>query len=123
MEQREPPMEQTEPPQAPPTAPDLKAERKQAVKTIAQQLGETEKEPLQQINRIVKTLGPEQALAFLNETLMIEAQGGQLLSDGSRRRTPGGVFFHLVRTNGPEELRFPWRKKPKATKPATGAAQ
>jgi PHAX RNA-binding domain len=116
-------MEPREPPQAQPTESTLKAERKQAAKTIAHQLGETEKEPLQQIHMIVKIVGPEQALAFLNETLAIEAQGGQLLTDGSRRRTPGGVFFHLIRTKGPEELRFPWRFKPKQTKPGAEETQ
>jgi hypothetical protein len=33
-------------------------------------------------------------------TREIEAGGGLLLPDGSRRRTPGGVFFHLVRSEG-----------------------
>jgi len=27
-----------------------------------------------------------------------ERNGGLMLPDGSRRRTPGGVFFHLIRT-------------------------
>src|SRR5260370_10822433 len=61
--------------------------------TIAEQLGETEPEPLQLLHKGVKKLGPEQALAFLKETQEIETQGGLLLPDGSRRRTLGGVFF------------------------------
>ena len=40
-------------------------------------------------------LGPEGWRA----TQEIEAAGGLMLPDGSRRRTPGGVFFHLVRAD------------------------
>ncbi|HYU75520.1 MAG TPA: phosphorylated adapter RNA export RNA-binding domain-containing protein, partial [Ktedonobacteraceae bacterium] len=64
--------------------------------TIAEQLGETEAAPISQIRRAVKALGTEQALALLKETLSIETQGGLMLPDQSRRRTPGGVFFHLI---------------------------
>lgn len=49
------------------------------------------------IRRIVARIGPDAALAFLAEALATEAAGGLLTSDGSCRRTPGGVFFYLVR--------------------------
>jgi hypothetical protein len=82
-------------------------------RTIAEQLGESEPEPLQLLHKVVKKLGPEQALAFLKETQEIEAQGGLLLPDASRRRTPGSVFFSLVRTKGPKPVRFLfWKQKP-----------
>jgi hypothetical protein len=64
----------------------------EAEQTIAKHLGETEAEPLKLLHKVVKKLGPEQALAFLKETQEIEAQGGLLLPDGSRRRTPGASF-------------------------------
>ncbi len=70
---------------------------RELVSTIAQQLGETQAGPISQIRRVVQRLGPEAALAFLQETQQIEAQGGQMLPDGSRRRTAGGVFFSLVK--------------------------
>ncbi len=86
--------------------------------TIAQELGETERVPLAQIRRIVQRLGPEAALAFLQEAQQIEAQGGLMLPDGSRRRTPGGVFFFLVRQRITPEDRaviFPgWPKRPRS---------
>jgi len=84
--------------------------------TIAEHLGETGPEPLQLLHKVVKKLGSEQALAFLQKTQEIEAQGGLLLSDGSRRRTPGGVFFYLVRTKAPRPVRFLfWQHKPAQT--------
>jgi len=84
--------------------------------TIAEHLGETGPEPLQLLHKRVKKLGPEQALAFLKKTQEIEAQGGLLLSDGSRRRTPGGVFFYLIRTKAPRPVRFLfWQHKPAQT--------
>jgi len=35
----------------------------------------------------------------ITRTQEIEAAGGLMLPDGSRRRIPGSVFFHLVRTD------------------------
>ena len=67
--------------------------------TIAAQLDETEPGPIMQIRRVLRTLGPERTLAFVQQTLDVEARGGMMLPDGSRRRTLGGVFFHLVRGN------------------------
>ena len=86
--------------------------------TIAQQLGETQPWPLHQIRRIVQRLGPEAALAFVEEAQAIEAWGGLMLPDGSRRRTLGGVFFFLVRERVTPEDRAaifpPWSKRPAA---------
>ncbi len=65
---------------------------------IAAHLGETEPGPRKTIKRAVRILGPVQVQALLDRTLEIERTGGLLLPDGSRRRTPGGVFFYLIRT-------------------------
>ncbi len=64
---------------------------------LARELGETDPAAAGQIERIVECLGAETALAFLQETLEVEADGGMMLRDGSRRRTPGGAFFYLVK--------------------------
>jgi CspA family cold shock protein len=69
----------------------------QVAADIAARLGETEEEPRVQLERVVRYLGAEHALALAQETLDIEAGGGMMLRDGSRRHTPGGVFFRLVR--------------------------
>ncbi len=65
---------------------------------IAAQLGETERIPQQTIWRTVRTLGPERAQAFVAQALEVEANGGMLIPDGSRKCTLGGIFFYLVRT-------------------------
>ncbi len=65
---------------------------------IAAVLGETLPPPLRLITRIVDRLGPARARALLGQALTVEAQGGLTLPDGTRR-TPGGVFFYLVRTS------------------------
>ncbi len=73
---------------------------------IAAALGETEKTPLATIERLVKALGEERTLTLLDETLKIEAEGGMQTDDGSRRRTPGGVFFKLAKNQTtPQERR------------------
>lgn len=87
---------------------------------IAQTLGETEHVALQQLQRIVWALGRTQSRQLLEQTIQIEENGGIMLQDGSRRRTPGGVFFHLAYTTGqPKEgrtLQRPAYKKPKKEK-------
>ena len=92
---------------------------------IAAALGETISQARTQIRRIVRHLGPEDAQRYVAEAQRVEAAGGMLLPDGSRRRTLGGVFFVLIRNALPEEERkivFPpphgWKakKKPKDTK-------
>lgn len=72
---------------------------------IAQALGETERKATNQIVHLIQLLGPEQAQALLTETQQIEASGGEMLPDGSRRRTPGGVFFQLARKRLTQEQR------------------
>lgn len=64
---------------------------------IAGQLGETEKQAISQIRRTIRILGEETARDVLRQTLEVEEQGGMLITDGSRRRTPGGVYFHLLK--------------------------
>ncbi len=68
--------------------------------TIADQLGEKLPGPRKQIAQIVWALGRTQACQLLKQTLQIEVQGGMLVTNGNRRRSPGGVFFHLAYTIG-----------------------
>ncbi|MFN8374707.1 MAG: phosphorylated adapter RNA export RNA-binding domain-containing protein [Anaerolineae bacterium] len=69
-------------------------------KTLAQEIADIlgEKQPLarKQIETIVGRFGDDGALQLLQETLAIEANGGMLTNNGTRRRTVGGVFFHLA---------------------------
>jgi hypothetical protein len=92
---------------------------KQLVAMIAVQLGETRDAPVGQIYRIVQRLGNAAALACLEETKQIEAQGGMFVADGSRRRTPGGVYFRLIMSRISTQDRmfiFPknWKKRKRA---------
>ena len=58
------------------------------------------------LRQALRTFGPERTVAVLTDTLQCEAQGGMLTKDGSRRRTPGGVFFQLVKERAtPQERR------------------
>jgi len=89
---------------------------------IADVLRENERGPRAQVWRAVRFLGPDAAQALLEETQRIEAAGGQLLPDGSRRRTPGGIFFRLVKRDAPRELRwkiFPATKQQAKAKPVS----
>jgi hypothetical protein len=49
-----------------------------------------------EIQKVVMAAGLEATLAVVDEALAVEAQGGMMTSDGSRRRTLGGVFFWLA---------------------------
>src|SRR5436305_14759982 len=73
----------------------------------AQTLAEILQEPkVPLLRQVLRTFGPERTVAVLTDTLQCEAQGGMLTKDGSRRRTPGGVFFQLVKERAtPQEHR------------------
>lgn len=77
----------------------------ETVSHIAKALGEVEETPLTQIEGVLRVLGEDVTLSLLKETLEIESKGGQLLADGTRRRSPGGVFFQLARKKLPVEER------------------
>ena len=49
------------------------------------------------IRKIVFVIGAERAMALLDQVIDIEAQGGQMTLDGSRRKTAGGLFISLAR--------------------------
>lgn len=72
------------------------------------------------IAQIVTIIGSDRAREFLRQALEIEAGAGLTTKDGGRRRTPGGVFFYLVRGALPaKERRRVWpqdyKKKPAPT--------
>lgn len=60
-------------------------------------LGETDRQPIGLIERIVRRLGYEKAGELLDATRAVEEQGGMLTRDSARRRTAGGVFFELTK--------------------------
>jgi hypothetical protein len=93
------------------------------VADLAAALGETAPTALGQLRRIVQTLGPERVRHVLAQAQAQEAAGGLMLPDGSRRRTPGGVFFRLVRDQStPAQRRRIWRRSGKAPAPKGSAA-
>ncbi|XP_045777165.1 phosphorylated adapter RNA export protein [Maniola jurtina] len=61
---------------------------------IAEKLSEEKKELLA---RIVQVTGSSKAIEIFKETQRIEADGGMLVMNGTRRRTPGGIFFFLLK--------------------------
>ena len=105
---------------------DQQPNSEQVARDIAHQLQETNLEAIEQIGLIVQRLGVEKAQEFLRETLEIEDRDGLLVRDGSRRRTPGGVYFYLVRGKVPQKDRWatyphlaPKPKSPSLASPPT----
>ncbi|KAH8353970.1 hypothetical protein KR067_006705 [Drosophila pandora] len=49
--------------------------------------------------RVVEVLGMDLPLELYKETQRIEADGGMMIKNGNRRRTPGGVFLFLLKHN------------------------
>ncbi|XP_042367391.1 phosphorylated adapter RNA export protein [Plectropomus leopardus] len=61
---------------------------------IAHRLQEPKKDL---IERVVKIIGTKKAIELLGETATLEEGGGVYTMDGSRRRTPGGVYLNLLK--------------------------
>jgi hypothetical protein len=78
------------------------------LETLAAALGN---EPnLDVLRQVLAVLGPDHTAQLLAQTLEVEAAGGLMVRNGTRRRTPGGVFFHLVRqqvTRSQRDYLFP----------------
>lgn len=49
------------------------------------------------IERVVAVIGKKKAIELLGETATLEETGGVYTMDGSRRRTPGGVYLNLLK--------------------------
>lgn len=81
-------------------------EIKKAANELAKLLGETAVIPKEQIFKLIEMYGIEWVRTCYDEALVVESQGGLMLTDNSRRRTLGGVFFYLARKKmDPERLR------------------
>src|SRR5262245_36632962 len=78
------------------------------VATLVQALQEPNTDLL---TKVLRTLGQDRCTAILADTLTCEANGGMLTKDGTRRRTPGGVFFQLVKERATKQER--WRLFPR----------
>ncbi|KAI2642455.1 Phosphorylated adapter RNA export protein [Labeo rohita] len=64
------------------------------VDEIAHRLMEPKKDL---IERVVRVIGKKKAIELLSETATVEQNGGLYTVDGSRRRTPGGVYLNLLK--------------------------
>ena len=57
------------------------------------------------LRQVLRVLAPDRTMAILADTLACEASGGMRTTDGTRRRTPGGVFFQLVKERATQQER------------------
>ena len=69
-------------------------QRRRAARDLCGDLGEP-KESL--MRRALEVIGVVEANDIAIQVYRIEGEGGQMTSDGARRRTPGGVFWALLR--------------------------
>lgn len=65
---------------------------------VADEIAHRLQEPkIELIERIVAVIGTKKAIELLGETATLEESGGVYTMDGSRRRTPGGVYLNLLK--------------------------
>ena len=84
---------------------DMQEFDKQAM-GIAEQIGESDDVPVQQIRKVIEAKGLEFVQDIVRQTDDIEEQGGMTTQDGKRQRTKGGVFFYLVKGALDPDLRI-----------------
>jgi hypothetical protein len=75
------------------------------------------------IHRIVLVVGVDRARALLQQVLAIEAAGGRMTLDGTRRKTPGGLFISLARAQASAEERPRLCQPPRKKRPAQPGAE
>jgi Phosphorylated adapter RNA export protein, RNA-binding domain len=78
------------------------------------------------LTQVLRVLGPDRTTAILMDTLQCEANGGMWTKDGTRRRTPGGVFFQRVKQQATRQERrrlFPHPAPQRHRAPAPAQAQ
>ena len=51
-------------------------------------------------------MGRDVALDLFQQTRKIEGGGGMMIKNGSRRRTPGGLYLQLLRDRAKEDHRI-----------------
>ena len=68
------------------------------------------------VSRVVQNMGRDESLRLMREAQSLDAQpGGVLVADGSRRKTPGGIFLSLVKQASPPRT-LPASTSPPASK-------
>jgi Phosphorylated adapter RNA export protein, RNA-binding domain len=68
------------------------------------------------LQRVLRVVGPDLVADVLVDTLQCEAHGGMLTKDGTRRRSPGGTFFQLMKDRVSGRQRW-WLFAPKPARP------
>jgi hypothetical protein len=98
-------------------------QKKAVDEALVTHIAETLHEPnVELIRKVLAVLGAERVQALFQKTLAIEAQGGLTVQDGSRRRTPGGVFFKTVKEGTTLAERWHIFPRPPASATANGEA-
>jgi hypothetical protein len=74
---------------------------------IASELNEVNSGAMEQIHRLIEIAGEDLVQSLLEKTREIENKGGMFVTSDNeaRRRTPGGVFFYLVKEQITEDQR------------------
>jgi len=86
---------------------EVSEESREVGEEIAEALDEEESTATDSIARVVAVIGEEAARLLLVQTWQVEEQGGLLKIDGTGdRRTPGGVFFWLVKQQATDTQRL-----------------
>ncbi|XP_013193540.1 phosphorylated adapter RNA export protein [Amyelois transitella] len=84
--------------QKPRYLPDLSVTTEDSIDGVASDIAvKLDEEKKDLIARIVQVIGAHKAMEIYKETQRVEADGGMLVVNGTRRRTPGGVYFFLLK--------------------------
>ncbi|CAH0590116.1 unnamed protein product [Chrysodeixis includens] len=79
---------------------DLTANADSTADVIAKEISENLSEDKKDlVEHIIQIVGAEKAIEIYKETQRVEADGGLLIINGTRRRTSGGLYFYLLKND------------------------
>jgi len=80
-------------------------EVKKLTQEVADRLGETDEQPLSQIQALIELVGIDLVNKMLEQAIKLHEEGEMFIHRKVRKRTLGGIFFYIIKGELEEDIR------------------